>query len=495
MILFSSIRFKVTVWYMLILAVTLSVFSVFLYYNFHDSLYEDVNDLLRSRAEGVADAISTYWLAQRVKERTQDDSDKETANLGHKDFIGVANSWVKAKSNDPKLLNIIVRIFDFRGKEIAVSRQTQGNQNLIKKIYFAALKGESRYDSVLFSFSDGKPIMMRTFTMPVFDYRKEVSYIVQVSSPLSSLENSLNRLRFILLLLIPITTLIAGVFGEFLTRLALNPVDSMISTIRQISVENLKLRVDVPAVNDEITRLAETFNQMLGRLESSFVFERRFIQDISHELKTPLTILRGELEVALNRMRSPKEYESVLVSNLEEIKKISSMVENLLILAHFDNRDIRLELAPIDLSELMQELADKVKLMAQEKNIKINWIKKEQALTVGDRNHISRIFLNLLDNAIKYTPQDGEITIWTGKAERFSQVRIGNSGQGIDAKEIPYIFERFYRGDKSRSGSGFGLGLSISKSIVEAHNGQISVKSVLGQGVEFKVSLPVYQVT
>jgi heavy metal sensor kinase len=453
------------------------------------SLYDDMDAALKTKAESIADAIDVYWQAYLSQngEGFLGGDPLDKANNSH--FADLAQRWVDEKAKDPSFVNVIVRIFSAGGRQIASSKNIQGRSKLPQKISAFILNDNRRFDVVTIRLPEAQPVLLRTFTLPVIE-KGIVTYAVQVSSPLKSVDSALSRLRAILFLMLPLTVLVTAAVGEFLARLALNPVDSMIRTIRQITAENLKMRVLIPDTKDEIKRLADTFNDMLARLDSAFTSQRQFMQDISHELKTPLTILRGELEVALHRIRSPREYESVLTSNLEEVNKIIRMVENLLVLVKFDNKEVNLEFLPFNVLNLARKVSGDIAVIAGQKNISIGISGDENVVVEADENQISRVILNLLDNAFKYTPEAGSVNVFVNKEGGFAKITVSDNGMGVSSFDLPHIFDRFYRADKSRSSSGFGLGLSISKSIVDAHGGKIVVGSKSGGGTSFFVFLP-----
>jgi heavy metal sensor kinase len=291
--------------------------------------------------------------------------------------------------------------------------------------------------------------------------------------------------------LVPLIVLLTGAFGMFFARVALRPVADMARTIRQITAESLSLRLKPPATRDETRELADLFNAMLARLEDSFLSEKRFIQDVSHELKTPLTILKGELEVALKKARTTGEYAAILQSNLEETEKMSKIVGDLLTLARFDNREVRLESARINLKELLERAAASLAGVAGKAGVTVELSAGGGNLeTDGDAGQLGRLFLNLLDNAIKYSPGGGKVSVSIYEEGHRPAVKVADTGAGIPAADLPHIFKRFYRADSSRSSSGFGLGLAIAKSIAEAHGAEISAQSAPDRGSAFTVTFP-----
>ncbi len=489
---YKSIRFKITVVYMAILALTLSLFSAIVYHYVSRSLYENMDTLLRSKAEGIVHAINTYWAAERLGSMRYGVSPEKFADVEDIDFATIAQRWVEGKSKDPKLLDIIVQIFDADGAPIAASKNTQGISSASRDNLISVLQGQSRFDTVAPSYPTKKIITFRVFITPAIENDK-VEYIVQVASPLDSIQTTQATLRVTLFILFPITVLLTGVMGALIAKLTLHPVDSMISTIHDITVENMKLKLAVPKTKDEIQKLAETFNDMLSRLDYAFTSQKQLFEDLSHELKTPLTILKGEFEVVLKKMRSNTEYESVLKSSLEEIDKITKLAENLLMLASFDSKRNLPDRKSLDLGLLTQAAINSVKKLADQKQVRIIFSEKDGgAAVIGDEKQLKLMVQDLLDNAVKYTSPEGNIEVSVESGGGKVMIRISDTGIGIPEEELRHIFDRFYRVDKSRSGHGFGLGLSIVKSIVDAHNGHIDVASAVGKGTTFTISLPLH---
>ncbi len=480
--MFKSVRFRITLWYAAALAVTLTLFSWLVYNSLATSLTENTDQLLAYRAEGVADALQTYLETERIEVGRY-----SRAAAKQKAFFKIAKELVQLHSDDPRLAAVDLRIMDPTGKELIDSGNSDIAPDLPGRTLKDALNGNAAYDTILMPGTNGSMITYRSYTTPASG-SSGTAYIVQAYRPTYHTQFALRNLRYMMVALVPFIVFLTGAFGMFFARVALRPVADMAKTIRQITAANLSLRLTPPRTRDEIRELADLFNAMLSRLEDSFLSERRFIQDASHELKTPLTILKGELEVALKKPRSPGEYEETLRSNLEETEKMSRIVGDLLILARFDNGEVRLEHKPLDLGELLRDAAERLAGVAGKAGIKINVA--GSGSTKGDQAQLSRLFLNLLDNAVKYSPAGSEIEVEIYTEGGRPAVRITDKGTGISADDMPHIFKRFYRADSSRSSAGFGLGLPIAKSIADAHGAQIRVESAPRSGSAFSVFFP-----
>jgi heavy metal sensor kinase len=289
-----------------------------------------------------------------------------------------------------------------------------------------------------------------------------------------------------------ISVLIASVVGWFLAVKALKPVDEITRMARRIGAESLDERLLIEGPPDEIGRLAETFNEMIARLERSFKQVRQFTADASHELKTPLTVLKGEIEVALRSGASAEELKEVLLSNLEETDRMSYIVKNLLDLARADVEAVRTE---VSLDSVLAERFEHFRKMAVTEGIELD-IRKNIPLTVsGDPVRLGQLIYNLIDNAFKYTPRGGMVELFLEKSDREAILKVKDTGVGIAKEALPYVFDRFYRVDKARTSregvvGGVGLGLSICKEIAGSHGGTIEVTSELGKGSTFTVRLP-----
>jgi len=294
-----------------------------------------------------------------------------------------------------------------------------------------------------------------------------------------------NGFYFILLLFLTLALLgfiIIYKITESLTYLS--------SRMRMISSENLDERVDDINNHDEIGELAQTFNQLLDRLHLAFKREQQFIVDVAHELKTPLSILRSTLEITLSYKRTNDEYRQALTAAVQETHHVSSTLKNVLDLAWSETPMEQKNAVSFNLSELMEELFELTEKMALKKNIKVSGSFDKNIEIIGFKEKLGRALLNIIDNAIKYTPTKDKVEIVLKKNKYQAIIEIKDNGIGISQKDISHIFDRFYRGSTREKTLGSGLGLAIAKAIVNSHKGAIEVKSEIGKGTVFLITLP-----
>jgi signal transduction histidine kinase len=360
---------------------------------------------------------------------------------------------------------------------------------LPKEDFKDIIDGDDSFDTVKGEFADGRKMRARMYSRPVYEHGK-VTYVVQVAGPIGLMSLVLHNLIFILFVMLPLTVILAAFPGVLLVRLTLKPVDTMINTLRQITAENLKLKIHIPDTKDEIKKLADTFNEMIERIDRSFTSQQRFIQDISHELRTPLSALKTDIEAAIKNINSRKESEAVLLRMLKEADAFSRIVDNLSTLSRFETDQVTLEIKKINLTKLIEGAVDNMRSLAGRKGIDISFYCDETVIMDADEIQLGRMMMNLLDNAIRYTYRKGKVTVTLVKDDKFAKIKISDTGMGMPEEEFPYIFDRFYQVVKTRgSGDNFGIGLSIVKAVVEAHKGDISVESKRGQGSTFTVTL------
>jgi len=463
---FTSIRSKLTAWYVFCLGVILVLFSILLFFFLSKRLYESVDNSLTVSASIVA--RSTQINNSRIPFPSLD--------LFFDQFMGFGR-------------NKSYKIYDGSGNIGSLSKNFDGSQfPLTQRAYSASLKGGTSNETFLISYTH--PI--RVITMPVLKGAK-LANLVQVGTSLKVVVDTLKNLQIILLTVVPAVLLLTALIGRFIARRALKPVAKITQTAKDIgSGANLSQRIPVSEVKDEIGELALTFNSMMDRLESSFTQMRQFSSDASHELRTPLTVLRGQSELALGKERQPEEYQEVISSNLEEVQYMSNVLEDLFLLSKSDENQIALDCESVDLKSLIEEVCKHAEIIASDKNIKIIIAYLEGVQVYGDPVRLRQMIWNVVVNGIKYTQHEGEVKISGQDKGDGVQIIIQDNGIGISEEDLPLVFNRFYRVDKARSRQegGTGLGLSICKFIVGAHKGSINLKSKLGEGTKFKITLP-----
>jgi len=469
MIAFKTIKFKLTLWYVVILGIILSAFSFFLYFTLADSLYKGLDTKIKTMAEiVVSSANNPFGAGPSIADLDRIMTERFGVRpLGR--FIQILDESGKVGDSSTNL----------RDAQIPISVQT------LK----AASKGQTTFETVQVM---GK-YPLRVVTMPILVDTRMVG-IVQIGSSLEGVEEALHQLLLILLIAVPTALLFASAGGLFLANKALKPVVEITQIARRIGSGDLSQRIRIKRVNDELGRLASTFNEMIAKLEGSFRQVKRFTADASHELKTPLTILRGEVEVGLKKKRALKEYQRILVSNLEEINRMSRIVDDLLTLSRADMGELTMEREEMELSSLAHEVWEDLQILARQKGVQLKFMGDGATKVEGDPLFLRQLILNLTENGLKYTPPGGEVELKVeGDCDhKVVRILVSDTGVGIAPKDQKRVFDRFFRADKARSREtgGTGLGLSICQWIAHAHEGQIAVRSTVGMGSTFTVTLP-----
>ena len=298
---------------------------------------------------------------------------------------------------------------------------------------------------------------------------------------------------FYILIPIPLTLLFGYYIGRLIIMRILKPIKKMTDTVKNITHEDLSLRVKAENVDEELGRLIEAFNDMVSRLGESFEYITDSSSYIAHELKTPIAIIRGESEFALKKERDKEEYKRVISVSLEETKRMLKIIEDLLLLTKMNYQPDVLKFERIDLTQFIRIIYEQAKILSSQKKITVNAdIPEEAGMVSADELHLRRLFLNLIDNAIKFTPDNGSIGITLKYENQKAIVSIVDTGIGIEEENMPKLFEKFFRieGKTKDNSPSSGLGLSIAQSIAELHNGEISVTSRVGQGSKFIISFP-----
>jgi heavy metal sensor kinase len=317
-------------------------------------------------------------------------------------------------------------------------------------------------------------------------------YLVELGIALGPIEAVQHRLLGLLALLLPVLVVCAAGGGYLLVQWALRPVERMSQTAQRISVQDLDARLPVVPTGDALQRLSISLNHMLTRLRDSVHISRRFLADASHELRTPLTVIKGELQELVAHEASQNEVREHIGSVLEEVARLEHLVSGLLVLSRLDAGDAQREWLDVDLGELATSTVEQMRLLAEDRGIQLQSSALSPVTVRGDRGRLKQVIVNLLDNAIKFTPRGGVVSLRAESQEHYGLLEVSDSGIGIPAAAVPHVFDRFYRVDaaRSREDGGAGLGLSIVHSICAAHAATIEVDSAPGSGSRFRVKFP-----
>lgn len=456
---FRSIRVRLTLWYVLLLAVILALFSAGVYVALRDSLNRNLNDTLETDAEVLEAAVEVNNGSPRLSTVT-------------------APGHIEGEQ--------FARVFDTSGALTFDNALPSASPEVDQDAIGAALSGRTTRRSAQTS-KEG----LRVLTVPI---RRDGVVIgaLEVGRTEHDIEETLRVLLIIIAIAYPLTLVVASAGGVFLAGRALKPIGDLTSVARQITAEDLSKRLDMKLPDDEVGRLAQTFNDMIARLDEAFRRQRQFTADASHELRTPLTAIKGQTEVALQRDRGPEDYREVLQAVNSEADRMIRLVGSLLTLARADSGQVPIAQERIDLGQLVSDAADQMRPAAAAKNIALDVRTGPAMPFASDEDLLLQLVLNLLDNAIKYTPAGGSITAAWAMEGGAAIIRVTDTGPGISAENLPRIFDRFYRIDQSRNqaSGGSGLGLSISRWIAEAHGGTLTVESAPGRGSTFTARLP-----
>jgi len=466
-----SIRTRLTVWYVTLLTVSLIAFGMAFSY----SLFKIFMYRMDRQISSVANMMVHTVVSPGGRLLVPKDFD-----IILEKFFGIRTA------------GNYIQILDQHGTLVAKSSNLEGfSLGISDDAYAKAVAGQTSFEVIR---TIGR-YPVRSVVKPIILKPKGLVGIIQVATSLEGMEQIFHMLAYIFIPGMVAAVVIASVVGSFLARKALKPVAEITSKARSISAENLDERLDVTVAEDELGRLAATINEMIGRLERSFRQIRQFTADASHELKTPLTILKGEMEIALRSKHDVAHMRDALVSSLEEIDRMSNIVTNLLELAKMDMERGATHSERVDLDKVLTSRFEQLGRKALDRGVEMIILKNRPVRIMGDPVRLGQLFFNLMDNALKYSGPGGRVAVSLDAESDSAVFRVKDTGIGISAKDLPYVFDRFYRVDKARGGEagGAGLGLSICKEIAESHGGDVSVESEYGEWTLFTVRLPLME--
>ena len=431
-----SLRFRLTVWYGLVLFAALGFFSGLIWVSLRARLLSEIDEDLAARA-GQFERYVIHEAAEVPAAQLTDEMEEFCQALPPSSYLELHGS----------------KGFEFH---YPIEQNPEGPARKLSRQF--SIGGET------------------------FDLR--------LSGSFATVQHTLGLLQILLFSLVPVVIAIACAGGAWLSRRALKPVDDITAAAQSISIENLSQRLPVPQTGDELQRLTEVWNTMLARLESAVNTLSQFAADASHELRTPLSVIRTSAEVALRRARSAESYRDSLGEIAEEAERMTQLVEDLLLLARSDAQAATMPKEALDLDGVVEAASAQLRGVADARGIRVKSSVRlaEPALVSGNRPALRRLFLVLLDNAIKYSHPDSEVTVAIAREGKTVAVAIEDSGIGIREEDQAHIFQRFYQADQARTDRGFGLGLSLAERIAREHGATIEVKSQEGAGSRFLVT-------
>ncbi len=458
----ASIRLRLTAWYAAVLAAGLILFSALLWISLRHALLSEVDRQLANRANGFELFLKSELAevpAPPLKEELEEFC-RALPPYSYLEVRGLDNRFAFSYPADSVMA---------RAKNRAVRAGS------------ADLRWGGR--------------MYRALHREIATQNGR--YALDIGASLEEIQHVLNLLESMLMWLVPTVVALAAIGGVWLSRRALKPVDAMTGAAEAISIDNLSARLPVPETGDELQRLAEAWNTMLGRLETAILRISQFAADASHELRTPLSIIQTSSDLALRRPRTAEQYREAIFEIRAEAERMTRLVEDLLFLARSDSSSAEMPIEPVDLSQILQEVCSELEVMAELRGVSVHLHSGGASTFVkGNKAALRRLFLVLLDNAVKYSEAGGKVILDMASGHGAPEVVIRDFGVGISPQDLPHIFERFYRADGARShssGGGHGLGLALAESIARRHGASIGVTSSPGKGSEFRVSFAAEQ--
>jgi signal transduction histidine kinase len=442
-----TIRSKITLWYASLLLVLLVIFNVFIYMTISKILYKNTEDLLKSDAHQVFSIIQSEGF---------------DINFDIPYKIIATNTYFV--------------IFDVNGN-------TGIKSEILPEIVNLPI-GQEQLRNVLIDKTN-----WIVYDTPIQNNSKVIGWI-RVSRSLKSLRDTLFNLRIIMFISVPLYGLLASVGGLFLAKRALQPIDYITKTAQEISKGDLTQRLKLNKTEDEVGKLAVIFDEMLDKLEDSIKKERQFASDASHELRTPISIITAQAEEVLRGRREIKEYKEAIETVRDESIKMSHIISQLLMIYRSDEGKYKFNFEILNLNMIIEDIVNEFSDVVKANGLSISFKAGNEIKIKADQTLITRLFINIIDNAIKYSNSGGKINISLSSLNNYAITIIEDTGIGISEKDMPYIFDRLYQVDKSREDRGSGLGLAIAKWITELHKGEIIAESRLNSGSKFVIKLP-----
>jgi two-component system OmpR family sensor kinase len=461
-----SLRSRVTTWYVGLLATALFVFGAALYLAVKSYLRTGLENSLSGEASAIASNLVAFeekkgpaWLGTEVVEAYAPEQSSRFIRITRQDG---AVLYASGDTRDPYIdaQRVPALSFVHAANSFREEREAGMDHLLLYSLPYISSSG--------------------------------TRYLIEIGASLNPIERVLYSLLRVILLITPVILIAAAIGGRFLMVTPLRPLVALTQHAERIGSRELGERLPVIPTGDEMERLSLSLNRMISRLEDALAYNRRFSADVSHELRTPLTILRGELEQVLQTPELLLDMKESVGSALEEIDRMTKIVENLLTIARLDSGTDIIARREVDLGQLVQWTVGQMHLIAEEKQIAMHCRLSETAIILADAGRVKQVLVNLLDNAIKYTPAGGEVHLATSILHNNAILEVSDNGIGIPPESLPHVFDRFYRSDRARTrgSGGTGLGLSIVQAICNAHDGSVRIQSVEGVGTTVRVEFP-----
>lgn len=461
-----SIRFRLAAWHAALFAAVFALLGGLLYVTVRQYLGDTLLETQTRRARQISETLLAN--APRTGE----------------DYVVREIKSLYA----PELGDRFIRVTRGNGSVLYVSGPPNDQSFDPAKVPPAAPRNAAEFTR-LEKLDDGRSLLIAAFRAATSEGGQ---YVVEVGTSAEPVDRFTRHLLALLALGIPLVVAMAAAGGYLLARRALNPVEQIATKAEMITQHNLSERLPVAHTGDELERLSIALNHMITRLDDAFSNSKRFVTDASHELRTPLTVIQGELENLASDASLPADVRDRAGSTLEEVERLGKIVQKLFALSRLDAGEAQEEWVRLDMAALAGATSDQMLLLAEDKNIKVAHETNTPVFVMGDRARLKQVVVNLLDNAVKYTPPGGSVHLKVYAGPGQGILEITDTGVGIPSEALPLVFERFFRVDRDRSSAegGAGLGLAIVKSICVAHGGRVDVESAVGFGSRFVVTLP-----
>ena len=489
-----GIRVQLTLWYTAIFAFLILLFSLIFYTTLQAFLASGVDSALQLRAQQIASGIASESGKIVIQDVTGELPGLDTTTIPGEQSTSTTKTNQTAGPNDSGQhgaqsdvnIGTLVRILGTKGQTVYISPAFHALS--LPPASFSQSIHEIPWQGTVTA-NNGQAV--RIYSMSLTD-NGTVYGVLQVGESLAQLDATLQSITFVLLVITPFVLLLGALGSYWLAKRAFRPILHLTRTAREIRAGDLHRRVPVPQSRDEVYDLALTLNEMIGRLDQAFTQQRRFVADASHELRTPVTVIRSITDVALEEPLSLDEYSEVLREINAESERLGVLINDLLVLARADEEQMPLDREPVRLDLLAFDVAATMEPLAIERGIELQVCTLQSATVSGDTARLIQVLMGLVDNALTYTNAGGIVTLGVEVRDTVACLTVEDTGIGIAEEDVPYIFERFYRADpaRSRAAGGSGLGLSIAHWVIQAHGGSITVESQAGQGSTFTVTLP-----